>query len=378
MKNKSELLDNTIFYFAYFFFMLYAFFGTIDIFSDSLKTLTNISIFLVGASFVLKIKNYNFKELIIIFSLILLSFIYIDKTENFVLLKLILIIIVSKNISFEKRILFDIRLRIIFLVLMLILFNLGIANDYQVLYNGQIRHSLGFSNPNVLGMHILILCLDFLYINRNKLSFLKILSYLSILFISNYYSGSRTAVVVVVFAITLFVLFKHKKNFFECKAVKFFIVNSPIILSIILYFAYYLFLNNNEIGIFIDKILSGRLSNIDFFAKNFTINLFGSDIASANKSLDTAIAYVLYAFGISGCILYIFSFKKLLKKLYKVKNYPLLIIIFIFVVYGLSEKLWLFADCNLLITTLSLIIFRENDKYNTYSLKIEDGEKKYE
>ena len=51
MKIKLKNLNNGIFYIAYFFFLLYAFFGTIDIFRAQLKTLTNISILIVKKKF---------------------------------------------------------------------------------------------------------------------------------------------------------------------------------------------------------------------------------------------------------------------------------------------------------------------------------------
>lgn len=361
MKIKIQKLSDGIFYMAYFLFLLYAFFGTIDIFKQSLKLLTNISMALTVIAFLIQIRKYNYKELIVVTLLCIISIIYIIKTDNYVLLKLVLIIILVKDIDFDKRVLFDIKLRIIFFVLMMVLFNLGIAQDSQALFNGQIRHSLGFTNPNVLGMHTLILGLEILYYNRNKLSFSKIALCFIMLLVSDYYSGSRTTLLALVFGIILFIVCKRNKKIFDHKVIKFCIINSPIILSIIVYIAYCLYINNNQIGILIDKTLSGRLTNIEFFQTHYSVNLFGNNIEEANKSLDTANAYALYAFGVSGLMLYMFGFRKLFKKLYKIGNYSLVIIMLVFILYGLSEKLWLFADCNMLVTTLSFIIFRNNE-----------------
>lgn len=377
MKIKLKDLNNIIFYIAYFFFLLYAFFGTIEVFSEPLKALTNISMIMIVFSFFLQLKKYNAKEIFVLLLLLLLSYIYISKTENFVLLKLILIIIVSKDVSFDKRISFDMKLRIVFCILMILFYNLGIAEDVTALFDDKIRHSLGFSNPNVLGMHIFILCIDFLYLKRNTLTFSNILFCIILLFLSNYYSGSRTVFIILIFVIFMFLLYKHRKQFFANNFIKLLIVNSPFILAIVVLIAYNLYINNNPIGIAINKALSGRLLNIAFFSENYPINLFGNNIAIANKSLDTAIAYALYAFGVTGALLYMFGFKILFKKLYSIKNYPLLIIMFVFIIYGLSEKLWLFADCNIFITALSLIIFKndnlflEKEKGDSYEKEID-------
>lgn len=364
MKIKLKNLNNGIFYIAYFFFLLYAFFGTIDIFRAQLKTLTNISILMIALSFFLQLKKYNAKEIFILLLLLTISVIYILKTDNFLLLKLILIIIVSKDIEFDKRVSFDMILRIAFLIVMVFLYNFGIAEDVTALFNGKIRHSLGFSNPNVLGMHIYILCIDLLYLKRNALKFSSILFCILLFSLSNYYSRSRTVFIVLIFVIIMFLIYKYKEKFFEIRIIKSLIINSPIILSIIVLITYNLYINNYFIGILANKVLSGRLFNISFFSTNYQISLFGNNIAIANKSLDTAVAYALYAFGVLGVLLYIVGFKMLLKKLYDIKNYPLLIITFAFIIYGLSEKLWLFADCNIFITALSLLIFKDNDLFS--------------
>lgn len=377
MKIKLKNLNNVIFYVAYFFFLLYAFFGTIDTFREPLKMLTNISMIMISLSFILQLKNYKVKEIFILLLLTVLSLIYVFRTENFVFLKLILIIIVTKDVSFDKRISFDLKLRIVFLSLMLLFYNLGIATDNVAFFDGKIRHSLGFSNPNVLGMHIFILCIDILYLKRDMFKMRNVLLCILLLALSNYYSRSRTIFVILIFTICMFLIYQYKKEFFENKFIKILIINSPFIVSLVILFAYNLYINNYSIGILINKALSGRLSNINFFYNNYEINLFGNNIAIANKSLDTANAYILYAFGVSGIGLYIFGFKMLLKKLYNIKKYPLMIIIFIFVIYGLSEKLWLFADCNIFITALSSVIFksdeiwRENKRGFRYENKID-------
>lgn len=360
MRIRLNKLTNIMFYLSYFFFLLYAFFGTIEIFRVPLKSLTNISMVIIVISFLIQFKRYNIKDFVIIFLLLMLSIVFVLKTNNYVLMKLILIIIVSKDVNIYDRVSYDFKLRITFLIIMFIFYYLGISEDVIALYNGKIRHSIGFSNPNVLGMHIFILGMDFLYLKIKRLNFSNMLFLLLLFILSYVYSGSRTIVLILFLSIILFLTYKYKKAFFEKRTVRFFIINSPIILSIIVLIAYKLYINNNMIGIYIDKLLSGRLLNISFFDKNYPINFFGSNIAIANKSLDTANAYVLYAFGIFGMTLYIFGFRGLLKKLYDNKNITLLIIMFVFIIYGLSEKLWLFADCNIFITALSILIFNNN------------------
>lgn len=370
MKIKLKQLDYFLFYISYFLFFLYAFFGTIEIFKQPLKMLTNISMVLIIIVFIFDLKKYKYNELIKISFVFILSLIFIFETKNYLFLKLILIIIISKNIEFDKRVSFDMKLRIIFLIAMYVMYLLGISEDVTALYKGKIRHSLGFSNPNVLGMHVFILCLEIIYLSRNKLTISKLTICLIIILISNIYSGSRTIVYLFLFLLILLWLYKKNNKIYYNKLVRTIIIYSPLITTLVTCIIYQLYLDNNVIALQLDNVLSGRLRNIKFFTTNYPITLFGNDIASANKTCDTVAVYMLYAFGICGLSMYLIAFQELLKKLYKNKKLILIIIVYLFIIYGISEKLWLFADCNILITALSYIIF-----YNDSSNKEENCEK---
>jgi len=345
MKTNKINLENLLFYVSYFLFMLYAFFGTIAIFREPLKQLTNVSMAIILFVLIFQLRKYKMKELIKMLLLLLVSFIFVVVSKNYLFLKLSLIVLISKNISFDKKISFDVKLRVIFLLVMV------------AFYNYSIRHSIGFSNPNVLGLHTFILCLELLYLNKNKLSILKIILYTSIMLFSHHFSGSRTALYLYFISLILFYIYKLKPQFFSKGVVKKLISYSPIITTIIIAVSYLLYSNNYSIGLIIDKITSGRLLNINYFVHNYKLSLFGSDISIANKSCDTAVVYMLYAFGYLGCFIYIYSFQRLLKVLYKKNLIGIVIIIFIFMLYGISEKLWLFADCNLLITSVGFLIY---------------------
>lgn len=357
MKTNKINLENLLFYVSYFLFMLYAFFGTIAIFREPLKQLTNVSMAIILFVLIFQLRKYKMKELIKMLLLLLVSFIFVVASKNYLFLKLSLIVLISKNISFDKKISFDVKLRVIFLLVMVAFYNLGIAEDTIAYYNDRIRHSIGFSNPNVLGLHTFILCLELLYLNKNKLSILKIILYTSIMLFSHHFSGSRTALYLYFVSLVLFYIYKLKPQFFSKGVVKKLISYSPIITTIIIAVSYLLYSNNYSIGLIIDKITSVRLLNINYFVHNYKLSLFGSDISIANKSCDTAVVYMLYAFGYLGCFIYIYGFQRLLKVLYKKNLIGIVIIIFIFMLYGISEKLWLFPDCNLLITSVGFLIY---------------------
>lgn len=357
--NKMKIkVEYFLFYMSYFLFSLYAFVGSIETYRTPLRLLSNISMIIILITFIIQFKKYKLSEFLFIVLLLMLSFIYIFFANNYLLLKLVLLIICTKNLEMDRLISFDVKLRIFLLLVMFVLSKTGHAYDNVAYFEGKIRHSMGFTNPNVLGHHMLVLCMELFYVNRDKINMVKIIiiSLLSIL--SYMYSGSRTAMILYFVFLILFLYTNKNTNILEKRKVKRFIIYSPIIISIFVYILYFLYKNNYQLGIEVDKLLSGRLFNINFFSTTYSINLFGNNIAQANKSCDTAPVYALYAFGVSGFVLYNLSIKKLFDKLYELKEYSLIVIMFIFVIYGISEKLWLFADVNLFLVMFKELIYK--------------------
>lgn len=367
MQKKIIKLDSIFFYASYFIFLLYSFFGNIEIYGQKLKMLTDIAMGITLLVFVLSIKNYKKEELWKIFLLLIFSMLFYISSKNLLLIKLSLILIISKNINFDKRLKFDLLLRVIFLTIMFILYNKGISTDVIYHKGEKIVHSIGFTNPNVFGLHSFILCIEILYINRNKLSFIKETIAVLLMCFCTSYSGSRTAFFMFILALFLFVIYKHKKIMFYNSIVKKVIIYSPFIVSIIVLACYMLYINNTNIGLQINDYLSSRLMLIKFFNSNVPISLFGRDIASfVDRSCDIAIVYMYFSFGVVGCIMYILLFQKLFATLYKNNELGIIIIIFCLIIYGFSEKLWLNAHYNILISAFSYLLFNatEGEKKN--------------
>lgn len=353
-------INKVVFYVAYFFFLLYAFFGTIDFLSAPLKLLTDFSIVMTGLVFITQLKAFRFNYLIKIILFFSLSLIFIIHTGNFLFLKLLLIVVVSRDVAFFDRISFDMRLRIVFLIFMVFLCLFGVVGDATALYDGVVRHSMGFTNPNVFGMHTMILCLEIVYL-RTKKNVLRSSFYRGVLFclvlsiVSYYVCGSRTSFVISLLSIVLAIIYRYRQSILQTKFLRFLIKYSPLITSVAVLVLYELYINGSSFGIEANNIMSGRLFSTKYFVDNYPISLFGNEISSAVKSCDVTVVYMLYAFGLTGLIMYLCCFKNLLKRLLKT-DYLLAIIMFLFVIYGMSEKLWLFADCNIFMTAFSYLL----------------------
>lgn len=361
MKKKLVNIENYLFYFSYFLFLVYSFFGHIALLSKTLKFLTDFSLAIILFVFILGIKNYKKNELFKLMIVLVMSILYLFTSNDFLIFKFILILIVSKNISFDQKAKYDFLLRSILLIIMYITYKAGVAPDVIGYKSGIMVHSMGFTNPNVFGMHTFILCLELLYINRESLSLFKIIIAGAIMLWCNSVAGSRTAFYMFIISLVLFIIYKYKKNLYNKELIKKGIIYSSVITSIIIFVFYLLYSNNTSIGLKLDELMSSRLMLIKFFASKIPISIFGTDMTLfVDRTCDVAIVYSLFTFGIVGCLLYMVLFVKLFKKLYKENEIGIVIVMLIFVIYGLSEKLWMNADYNILITAFSYLIFYNN------------------
>lgn len=360
MKISKMKVFTTMFYLAYLVFLAFSIIGHIPILNPYLKFATYISLGIFIFIILVQINSYKIREFLIFVLLIMISLLIAYKTGDLGLVKLFLFLMAMKNVDFDKCISFDFKSRIFLILLVLVLLYFGYATDISAYNNGNIKHSLGFTNPNALGMHTLILAFEILYFNRKTMSLKTLIFPILLLYLVNLYAGSRTTELIILMAAGLFVLYVINPKFYDKKLVKKFISNSALFFSLLTLLGFWLYKYNTDLGLRINNVLSNRLHNIYSYYNFYSVNLFGNNTSLINLTLDTVYAYTLYGLGIIGFLIFIFMFKKLFSKLYEIKNYSLIIIIFSFLIYGLSERLWLYIDYNIFMASFIYIFF---DKY---------------
>lgn len=356
---KRKKVNLLLFEITYFFLFAYAFFGHIPFLTDALRVLSDMSLILVVFLFFrhdrMEMKTILFKMI----PLLLISSIFIFTSNSFIPFKTVLLIIASYGIDFDERVKFDLRMRLIFTAILIFLSQTGLISSAAYLFkdgSDTIKYDLGFSSPNTLGMNVFIMCLEMIYLGRNKEKKLWILiASVILMFLVNIFTNSRTAIVAYAIFVILVFLCNHRKTIFDKKLVKRLIIFSPVIITIMVTALYFFLIQNPSIKQVVDQYSSGRFTNARIFIDRFPIALFGNDISILNQTCDVSIVYVLYSFGIVGALVYLVGFVKLLRCLYDRKNILLAIVFVCFLIYGVGEKLWLYSDYNIFMTAFSLI-----------------------
>lgn len=336
-----------LFKISHFTFLTYCLLGHIPMFTVLLKVSTYLGIVLLIANFFIQYNNSSIESFFTFGVLLVFSLVHSYFSGNFALFKLLLFSGSIVRLDLRDIIRFDMYLRGALIILVAVLCQLGIAPDVIVPYYDSVRHSMGFTNPNTLGIAAFILVCDIFYVYNLKLSF-KLLVIVTVftLWVDNA-AKSRTALYAIVAIMIVSFIYRVFPRLFETKVFRAVLYITPFVLSLATLIVTRSYLNGGTLGMEADDLLSGRIDAIGDFAKLLSPTLFGQPIHKVlNRSLDNTIAFIWYDLGILVFILfnvaYILTIKHNLKY-----DIPLCVIVFSFMIYGLSEHLWIYVDYNI-------------------------------
>ncbi len=149
------------------------------------------------------------------------------------------------------------------MIIIVVLYFLGMTDVNLHYRNGIIRHSMGFSNPNVFSTYILAIIVEYLYLRRKKKVNAKDLIIIIIgIFIIDFYADSRTQIFcLIILALIVYINKYTGKKFLNNSIVNFIVSNIFIILTIFSLLIIYFYGQGNDIVQDIDVQTSGRIKN---------------------------------------------------------------------------------------------------------------------
>lgn len=334
--------------FAYGLFLIYSLLGHIAIFKMPLKYSTYFAIAILIVNFIIQYNKNPDEGFIWYIILMFFSLVNAYFCGEYVLFKLMLFAGSMKTIGFKHLIKFDMKLRATLIILVSVLCTIGIAPDDVHMDEGIMRRSMGFTNPNALGIAVFGLICDILYTYDFKMNF-KITAVVSAITIWMYtIARCRTASYAIIVLILVALLYNWIPQFFESKFFKAVCYSMPFILSILTLIATWLYMKNEELGRLLNKLLSNRIDSIAGHVEEFDVTFLGQPIGDIiHRTLDNTFAFVLYGLGIGVFVLFFVFYVRTVKNNFKYNNIHLVIIMLAFMCYGLSEHLWVYVDYNI-------------------------------
>ncbi|MBO4989883.1 MAG: hypothetical protein J6D37_06085 [Clostridia bacterium] len=233
------------------------------------------------------------------------------------------------------------------------------TGDFHVV---TVRRSIGYSNPNVAHISFLVIALLYLYVRKNKL---YVLEYLGIVF-SNYilyrWTGSRTSMLVVFFALLLSILIRirfFKKPLYIIGACSFFAL---LAFSVIMGHTFEELSDDptlwQRICAKLDSLFSTRLGLNHYAVSTFSVwTPFGQKFQNDWSMLDNAYLNFWLRFGLINCALFLWANTGYLLRCKRLDREEAFVAIVSMAVLGMMEMSLYSVTMNVFLLLLSVYLY---------------------
>lgn len=367
-------LSKILFWTSYILIIISTFCIEIDFVEPYIKYMKIIAIVLLIFKCLIQSKTYNVKTILIIILLSILGIItfFTSKDETFIIL--LLFIFSLKDISFENLVKKDFYIKLIILLFIFIMYFCGYTSEYLISRNHNLRNTFGFAHPNVLGFMIVMLNIEYIYINKEKFKITYLLiCFISLIFIYIYPNSRSSIILLIMMSVMCLLIRTNFKKILYVKPVKFLIKNSFFIFTLLTIIFTFLLCQNNKVGITLDSIFSRRLYFIENYLEKYNVNLFGNDLLFVSSEvsgifkiepsiLDNLFILILLQYGIIVYFVFGYLFNKSFDMAYKNNNIFLIIILFILMAYGMMENYIFKCGYNVFIFYFGNILYKRENK----------------
>lgn len=302
-------------------------------------------------------KNFSLIKFMINITVTILVVISTIHSKSNLILSLWLFVLACEKVDFEELVRIDFKTKSVFVIMIFILYLLGLTQQTQFMsYTGEIRNALGFTKPNTFGYYVFSICADYIYIKTGKFSFLNSM----VLFVISLFVGSVSLSRTSAYLIILLTIIASISIFF--KKIVFNKFSKKIIsLSFIIFTIFSLLIainydNGNKLHNKLNSLTSGRIVISQKYLNKYDFKIFGQDTEVKDYTgnnelyLDNAYLKLLINNGIFVYLLMLYIYMRIIKHGYEKKNNLLIMIVLVYLVYGITENamFWLTGNVYLL------------------------------
>lgn len=303
-------------------------------------------------------KKYKLYEFFLMFVLILCGYLASKSADDMRVLWFVIVIISSKGIDFDKTVKYSFITMLSCCIIYLLCYLFGISQEIVMYSERGLRHSLGLGHPNICSAYYSILITLNIYLKFDRLKIRNIFSYLLGSLIIYYFTKSITGLITTLLVlIIVFVL-----RFISLKK-----LNSNIIMFL-LFTGIFIFtitpIIYNPKFFFLDKLLTGRLRQANFYYVKYGISLFGSNINAdllniyTDNLLDMGYAKMLINNGIFYYSFVVFGYLMVMLKAVKYNKSNLIALISCFIIYMFTENVATYVFMNVTMLLLADILYK--------------------
>ena len=341
---------------------------------DYINTISDYSVLLLALLYIFLYQKYSKSDFAKIVVIGILSIISAFRCHNFSLVSLFIIVVAAGDINIEKILKKYFHFGVFFVLITILLSFVGFIPDEVIIRYRDVRHSMGFRHPNILGIEVAQFVIIYMYLHRTN-KFLKtvVLSVLSIIFLY-FVPNSRTAYLLIGVIFFLFMIIQILER--KKKSTRHLFIALFILAIVFNVFSIYFGITNGRS--FLQNILGlpeqyttalARITGGYDAYRIYGVHLFGTEvILDIQESwgighiwLDNTYLTLLIRYGIIMYIVFSFSYYYLMH-IKKESNVYLFIILFGYCVYGVLEPSMFIFVYNDFLLFYKDILFKKNNE----------------
>lgn len=258
------------------------------------------------------------------------------------------LIIAASNLDVDDFVRYDLKLRIVILVIVVGLCKAGYLDNYSAIINGTYKQALGFTHPNTLAAVIITILVEWIYVRYEDLGLIDYIAILLAVYWLQSVAASRSAIYTFILVLVIVVITKCRPKIWDALMVRIICCWLPIIATVFSYVLVWLYYKRTSIGVRLDQLLTHRPENSLLVIQEYGFSLFGQFIltkSTRNSATSTAtlwtvdMSYVAIPvrYGIVLFIVLLVGYYLANRRAIAAGRYNLVIAMAFFVLYGIGE-----------------------------------------
>ncbi|MBD5504854.1 MAG: hypothetical protein HDR09_14260 [Lachnospiraceae bacterium] len=351
------------------------------------KTINNVVnwlIFILLIAQIVLFQSYKKEELAIIIGITLPIIIATMLSGNRTVLSAWMLIVAMKNTDLDRIIHIAYRILLITIPMVIFFRIFGFIEDYTIMRGNLQRFSLGFAHPNQLGLRIFQLILCNCYVNRDRLGILNYCYIILAIIFTIKVPNSQTAYISLIVFLIFLLIYKYIENQKQIfmKLYTGSLLIGAVLLNIFSIILSFIDVNKYFILSQIDKWMAARFSWGHKVWQIYGTSFFGQRIYVYEEEvrligltrrlwLDNAYLSLLLRYGILVFLIISISYIFLMRKMIVQKQYVLVIILFLYALYGTMESGLYQITHNIFLIAFAVLFYH---KANTNGMPYEEEE----
>lgn len=189
------------------------------------------------------------------------------------------------QIDFRKFIAFDMKLKIIWTALIILMCKAGIIRNFADYFNGTFKQSLGFQHPNTFAMFCFIILLEWLFLRYQNGKFIEMLAVPAVWLVVMKIAPARTTGFTFLGVYFLFLVARYFPGLYKSKIVRWGLTMVGSVVAVVSVLLTELYIANNKFALKMNEIMTNRIQFQALYWKTYPVRLFGGKIDTSSEVL---------------------------------------------------------------------------------------------